>query len=74
MLLTGGGREQTMLEQRTSAQHVIREAARIARDLAETARLHKEPEEAARFEQIAAEAELRMKHLADLHVPVSLPR
>jgi hypothetical protein len=74
MLLTRGGREQTMLERPTSAQHVIREAARIARDLAETARLHKEPEEAARFEQIAAEAELRMKHPADLQVPVSLPR
>ena len=28
-----------------------------ARDLAEAARLHKEPEEAARFEQIADEAE-----------------
>jgi hypothetical protein len=60
-----------MLGRRPSAPHVIREAARIARDLAETARLHKEPDEAARFEQIAGEAETRAARLATLQLPVS---
>jgi hypothetical protein len=55
-----------MREQQTSAQHAIREAARIAKDLAKTARLHREPDEAARFEQIAAEGESRARHLEQL--------
>ena len=45
---------------------VIRESAAMARLTAETARLHKEPEEAARFEQIAAEAEDRAQHLDEI--------
>jgi hypothetical protein len=44
----------------------LREAARIARDLAKTVRLHREPDEAARFEQIAAEGESRARHLEQL--------
>jgi hypothetical protein len=59
-----------MLERRTSAQHAIRDAARIARELAETARMHKEPEEAARFEQIADDAETRAERLAKLEMAV----
>jgi hypothetical protein len=55
-----------MLEQHTSAQQAVREAARIARDLAETARLHREPEEARRFEQIAAEGDARAARLEQL--------
>jgi len=44
-------------------EKVIRQAAQIARDLAETARQQHEPEEAQRFEQIAVEGETRARHL-----------
>jgi hypothetical protein len=47
---------------------VIRQAAAIARSLANTARLHHEPEEGARFEQIAARGEARAAYReAHLH-------
>ena len=45
---------------------IVRESAAMARLSAETARLHNEPEEAARFEQIAAEGDARAQHLDDL--------
>jgi len=45
---------------------IVRQSAEIARQLAYTARLHREPEEARRFEQIAAEADERAARLAEL--------
>ncbi len=55
-----------MLPGRLSPAEVIRESADTARRLAATARLHKEPEEAARFEQIAAEGEARARRLDEI--------
>jgi hypothetical protein len=51
----------------------IREAARIARALAETACLHQEPEEAARFDQIAAESEATVERLGTLEAIACRP-
>ena len=52
------------------AQHplaeIVRESAAMARLSAKTARLHNEPEEAARFEQIAVDAEARARLLEEI--------
>jgi hypothetical protein len=47
---------------------IVRQSAAMARRSAETARLHKEPEEAARFEQLAAEGEARADQLDALRL------
>jgi len=54
------------MSDRLSPARLVRRAAQMARELAHTARLHKEPEEAARFEQIATEGDARAQHLDDL--------
>jgi len=53
-------------DSRPTPADLVRQAASLARSLAETARLHHEPGEAARFEQIAAEALERARRLAEL--------
>jgi hypothetical protein len=55
-----------MPDSHPSPADIVRRLAAMARVLADTARFHKEPEEAARFEQIAAEGEARAQHLDDL--------
>jgi hypothetical protein len=42
---------------------IVRQSVTVAHHLAETARLHKEPDVAERFEQIAAAGEARARHL-----------
>ena len=58
-----------MPDQPTPAEIVGRSAA-MARKLAKTARLHQEPEEAARFEQIATEGAARADRLEDLRLTI----
>jgi hypothetical protein len=58
--------ESTIATQALIPANLIRESAALARKLAETARLDKEPEEAAHFEQLAAEGEARAARLDKL--------
>jgi hypothetical protein len=56
----------TMSTPRPTPGDIVRESVETARHLAETARLHHEPEVAERFEQIAAAGEARARHLDEL--------
>ena len=55
-----------MVHQGLTPADVVRRSAELAHQLAGTARLHNEPEEAARFELLAAEGEARAARLAEL--------
>ena len=54
------------MSERISPAELIRRSAAMARRLAQTARLHNAPVEAARFEQIAAEGEARAHRLDEI--------
>jgi len=56
-----------------SPAQLVRQSGGMARRLAGTARLHKEPFEAERFERIAAEAEQRARILEDFARAQSVP-
>jgi hypothetical protein len=59
-----------MMARRRTPGEVVRQSAAAARQAAETARLHNEPELAERFEQIAAEGEVRARYLDELAAQV----
>lgn len=54
------------MEPRTPLSELVRRSAAMARKLADTARLHNEPEVAARFERLAADGEARARYLAEI--------
>jgi hypothetical protein len=57
-----------MPDDRPSLAEIVRRSAAMARLSADTARIHQEPQEAARFEQIAAEGEARADRLDALRL------
>ena len=57
-----------MPDDRPSLAEIVRRAAAMARLSAGSARLHQEPQEAARFEQLAAEGEARADRLDELRL------
>jgi hypothetical protein len=55
-----------MLHDHRSPADLVRQSTEMARRCADTARLHQEPDVAARFDQLATEGEARARHLDDL--------
>jgi pimeloyl-ACP methyl ester carboxylesterase len=68
------GRGIPMSDDPPAPADVVRHAAAIAHHLADTARLHKEPEEAAWFEQLAAVGEARAARLDTLAAITQRPQ
>jgi hypothetical protein len=57
-----------MTQSEPSLGAIVRQSADLARQLADTARMHREPDVALRFEEIAAAADGRARHLDELAI------
>jgi hypothetical protein len=56
-----------------SLGEIVRQSAELARQLADTARMHHEPDVALRFEEIAAAADGRARHLDEIAIRCTRP-